>query len=1312
MRKILSMLMLLAMLLAMSTGAMAENTPEGQVKPVTLQESVWYYDADGSKLANASSLGGDAVVRLSKTAASTGTENEFEVTLEVSTTQDIREISSGSPDAATLLIMDISDTMSRCAICGEKDASHRNKGHIEQTRLSAAADRAEALIDQFAAMGNGGGRYVALVVFDGSSARKFDWMDVTNPANKAAAKNIIDGLVTGHGTNIEAGLMLGANVWNSDTVRDINYKYTILLTDGTPTSYVSDRNTNTTNRESITGTIASNYATSEDTVKDVGRQAERILNLGGLSRLYSICFGQGVWSDKPFGDYANAVPATNRNMTVLDWMAAFSTKAYKAEDADELYVTFDTIISQIILAAQAWKVDDVMGSDVVYLGKSHIADGNNISFGGNSLHWDVLASDAEVTQTGDQSVQLDYVLRYKVKLDNLSTDYAGGWTDTNDAAKLTYAVYDEESDLWTPVQPVDFPEPQVLGYEAELVFQKYYVDNGEEKPVSGMQFRLEAMEDAQTGETWGPVTATSDENGYVTFTGIPSGHTYNLEELNAADQHFAAPGNIPVTVAWGAATSERFEEDQEGYKLLNKKTEQEVTLTLSKIFGSEAHPSSITFEVSGPEGYTRTVKLPVKMADGSSVWSETISGLEAGEYTITESAAMDGYDMEASATLGGENVELNNGSATVALTLSEEESHHAYEVVFNNSYERRVGSVTIEKTFHERTQESMDGEPVLVPLDPALYQAATVVVEFVNEQGDAEAVVELPQAGEGGEPVWSATVDDLPEGTYTIVEKVEHVIPEHDFVHMHLKMNGDVVTGDQVTISDGSRISLELENHYMHHVGHIFVEKAFAGIEPALVPADKAFYVDVYEAGYQQGDAPVAEIRIERNDEGDWTGMSKQLKVGEYVLVERTGEGNAEMAIDNYTFVGFVFDREMVVVQKGAAPVFSTLTNSYVPGAVDLVISKTVQSEYDFDKTRPYAFELLIPAAANQTLTVSNGVEEQQAVLDEAGLLRFTLSDGQSLTVKGIAYGAEYTVREAAAEGMTATVNGQAAEIVDGQAVFTGDTETVQAVAFVNARGEGNGELAMTKLVDSPLRGDYEKAFSFTVKMDDAAIEGTFAAKVENGASTAGTQVVFAAGEASVALRHGEKMVISGLPAGVGFTVTETAETGFAVTANASNASSVSGVTGQGVQADFVNTSTVGKGTLTVSKTVAGSAASEEDVFTFEVSIPALMDGVYGEMAFAGGKATVQLKHGQTATAQGIPVGAAYTVTETDPGNYTPNVTAYTGTMTEQGVEAAFVNTLTLQELPATGDNSRLLLWGAMLALAGAALMLIRRAKA
>jgi len=118
MKRVLSMLMLLAMLLALSAGAWAENTPAGQVKLMTEAESVWYYGEQGNKLANATSLSGDAVVMLSKTAESTGTENEFDVELTVSTTQNITEISSGSPDAATLLIIDISDTMSRCAICG------------------------------------------------------------------------------------------------------------------------------------------------------------------------------------------------------------------------------------------------------------------------------------------------------------------------------------------------------------------------------------------------------------------------------------------------------------------------------------------------------------------------------------------------------------------------------------------------------------------------------------------------------------------------------------------------------------------------------------------------------------------------------------------------------------------------------------------------------------------------------------------------------------------------------------------------------------------------------------------------------------------------------------------------------------------------------------------------------------------------------------------------------------------------------------------------------------------------------------------
>ena len=97
-------------------------------------------------------------------------------------------------------------------------------------------------------------------------------------------------------------------------------------------------------------------------------------------------------------------------------------------------------------------------------------------------------------------------------------------------------------------------------------------------------------------------------------------------------------------------------------------------------------------------------------------------------------------------------------------------------------------------------------------------------------------------------------------------------------------------------------------------------------------------------------------------------------------------------------------------------------------------------------------------------------------------------------------------------------------------------------------------------------------------------------------------------------------------------------------------------------------------GSLTMQKQVTGSGASQSEAFPFEVTIEGL-NGAYGELTFVNGVATFSLRHGESATAAGLPVGSRYTVQETDSRGYTSSSTGEAGTIAD-GVEstALFTN--------------------------------------
>ena len=115
-------------------------------------------------------------------------------------------------------------------------------------------------------------------------------------------------------------------------------------------------------------------------------------------------------------------------------------------------------------------------------------------------------------------------------------------------------------------------------------------------------------------------------------------------------------------------------------------------------------------------------------------------------------------------------------------------------------------------------------------------------------------------------------------------------------------------------------------------------------------------------------------------------------------------------------------------------------------------------------------------------------------------------------------------------------------------------------------------------------------------------------------------------------------------------------------------------------------------GSLTISKTVEGNGADLDKLFTFTVTFneapgvsavyPYVGNGVPNGTISSGG--TIQLKHGQSITIVGLPVGLTYTVTEADysADGYVVTYTGAEGTivLNEEQV-AAFTNTRNIGSL-------------------------------
>ena len=319
-----------------------------------------------------------------------------------------------------------------------------------------------------------------------------------------------------------------------------------------------------------------------------------------------------------------------------------------------------------------------------------------------------------------------------------------------------------------------------------------------------------------------------------------------------------------------------------------------------------------------------------------------------------------------------------------------------------------------------------------------------------------------------------------------------------------------------------------------------------------------------------------------------------------------------------------------------------------------LSVSKTVESNVASDNGKVFSFTLTLTNDAvnvNGTYTATLSGGTSSTVTIENGTGTFTLQDGQTITIGGIPNGTAYTVieKDYKQEGFItepASASG---------AIATGTTATA---AFTNTHEVGG--LTVKKTLGGNA-ADANKEFSFTVTLahdslplnNDYGVQFTAAALGEGETGYKAT--------ATFTLKGGETKVLTGIPTGTKYTVSEadyTAE-GY-VTTTPTNASATIAKDGNPT-VEFKNARNVGN--LTVSKQTAGNAADTEDLFNITVTLTAPanvnLTGSYtgAESGSVNGAATAngatwthtfRLKNGQNVEFTGLPAGTAYTVSEAD----------------------------------------------------------------
>ncbi len=358
-----------------------------------------------------------------------------------------------------------------------------------------------------------------------------------------------------------------------------------------------------------------------------------------------------------------------------------------------------------------------------------------------------------------------------------------------------------------------------------------------------------------------------------------------------------------------------------------------------------------------------------------------------------------------------------------------------------------------------------------------------------------------------------------------------------------------------------------------------------------------------------------------------------------------------------------------------------TFTNEVIGG---LTINKTVTGT-EGDKEKDFNFTVKFdpdPPATGVEVTKRDkeGTEASEQPVIEGNTLTFTLKDGEFVDITGLPIDTGYTVTETEAneDGYTTTVTVNGAATSNGTGSIGTGSSTVE---FVNDKGPEpeTGNLQVTKTVTGT-GGDKTKDFHFTVTLSDKSVNGTYG------------NMTFTDGVATFNLTDGQSATATGLPAGITYTVTETEANADGYTTDVYG--DAEGVIPPNATAkvDYINRKDNPEehfGNLVVSKTVTGTGGDKTKAFHFTVTLSDTdVNGTFGDMTFTNGVAEFTLRHDESATANNLPAGLGYTVTEQEANTdgYTTVPNGEEGAIPADGTAySKFVNDKRPEPEPKTG---------------------------
>ena len=822
------------------------------------------------------------------------------------------------------------------------------------------------------------------------------------------------------------------------------------------------------------------------------------------------------------------------------------------------------------------------------------------------------------------------------------------------------------------------------------------------------------------------------------FTGT-DGNEYTTEvQYGILDEN--GEMTSPSEPAEGRSYTGETTENDQMVRFTNTKTEQTGSLKLKKVVtvngaattGTLAN-GDYTFTVVGPasaagaDQVTKTVVITIENgvmksakigAASATIGSDgyvEVAGLAAGDYTITETAPTNGTSL--TAATGGKSVSDDKVvTVTVVAGQTADAVVDAGKASFTNNYETVNLGVTKAWSPVSAAQDS-----VTLTLykgyseADAATEVDTIVLDGTIDTSTAN-VSGVTGATKQEDSAWHAQFSGLPKYEYVAgtdgaagtLKQVYYVVKE---------ANANVPSGFAVsyTTSSGETATYAVDGGTVTNTqqeGALKLTKLVTvnGAAPTT-DADKALVNGVYT--------------FTVTGPGEATTVNKTVKitVTNGVAASATVDGDtATLDSDGYVVISGLTPGEYTITET--APTNGT-TLSMINGA-DATGNSTTVTVTAGDTTAANASASFTNNINVGSLTITKTFAGNTDKLTDADKAKvsFTVSGPQWTEAQTLSYAdmvdgvktyenielGDYTVTESTGDGKTYTTTYKVGS--DGtETTGTTATATVGAsgttVAFTNTYQETAITLDAEKIIDvkegvtAP-----DETFTFTLSAGKVIKAGETSVPMpsDTAASITGAGKVSTGEDPFGAITYTKPGVYT-------YTITETAGSGagwtynvngavtatVTVTADATTgALSASAEYSKGTDAAEI-TNKYEVGSLKISKTLSGNATDANKVFHFTITVEGASgaytaSGTMRSVSFdANGKAEVTLKGGENVTIKGLPVGAAYTVTETEANQdgYTTVGANTSGTIPADSAanatpEAKFTNTKNLGGLTIT----------------------------